>query len=160
MVRYCTRWRKFLQEIYPFYNGIAFNLNKLETVFELDECEEELETVDLKGVEDELLKKNEEQKEREDELEYITKDAVRKHQTDTSGTSLLLPENIECKIKTRLRNKKEAPCLILAPGEDQIPCSILKEKHPFVRHFPSLFPDGKGGLHDEDRKRKIEVVVK
>jgi hypothetical protein len=69
--------------------------------------------------------------------------------------SLLIPENIEEKVKTKARNKKEKSGLILAPGEDQIPRNILKEKHPFVLHYPCLFPDGKGGLHDEDREKKV-----
>ena len=36
-----------------------------------------------------------------------------------------------------------------------IPRNILKEKHPFVLLYPSLFPDGHGGLHDESRKIKL-----
>jgi hypothetical protein len=39
--------------------------------------------------------------------------------------------------------------------EGQVPANILREKHPFVLHFPCLFPDGRGGLHDENRKFKI-----
>ena len=45
--------------------------------------------------------------------------------------------------------------LTFAPGEGQTPQNILREEHPFVLHFPCLFPDGKGGLHDPERKIKI-----
>ena len=45
--------------------------------------------------------------------------------------------------------------MVFAPGEGQIPTNILREKHPFVLHFPILFPNGKWGLHDDERKFKI-----
>jgi hypothetical protein len=54
-----------------------------------------------------------------------------------------------------LRNKNKENGLVLAPGEDQIPRNILKEKHPFVLHYPCLFPDSKGGLHDTSRTKKL-----
>ena len=47
--------------------------------------------------------------------------------------------------------------MTLAPGEDQKPRSILKEKHPFALHFPCLFPDGKCGLHDESRTLNLTL---
>ena len=92
-----------------------------------------------------------------EEIEYTTTDAVRKHQTKTSASTFLLQENIERTVKTKLRGEKKKPSLILAPGENQVPQNILKEKYPFVQMYPYLFPDGKGGLHDEDRKRKITL---
>ena len=77
----------------------------------------------------------EEEVEREEkDIHDIEKDPIWKHQTDITSDSslLLLSENIEAKVKTKLRNKIDKNSLILAPGEDQIRRNILKDKHPFV----------------------------
>ena len=66
-----------------------------------------------------------------------------------------MPENIPSKINAKSKENKETEKFVFAPGEGQVPVNILREKHPFVQQFPSLFPTGKGGLHDEDRKEKI-----
>ena len=148
---------RFLIGKYPFYEDIRFNMHKLDSIFDkiMDDCEEDIVEVDLSNVEDELIKEHtEEEACAEEDLNYIENDPVRKHQTCTSETSLLLPENIEASVKTKLKDKKETG-LVVAPGEDQIPKNILKEKHPFVLHFPCLFPDGNGGLHDPSRIKKI-----
>ena len=42
----------------------------------------------------------------------------------------------------------------VAPGEGQIPSSVLKDKDVDIKTFPHLFPDGKYGMF-ADRKRKI-----
>ena len=118
----------------------------------MDDCEEAVEEGGLEQVEDNIV---EEDFEEVEDAEYVEKDAVRKHQTGTSESSMLLPENIESKVRTNTKNGKEMGGLILAPGENQVPRNILREKHPFVLHYPSLFPDGKGGLHDPDREKKI-----
>ena len=148
------RWFNFLKQIYPFYEDEQMDEGKIDRIF--DDCEEELE-MDEEGdfveVQDSILQDGVE--EEAEETEYITKDPVRKNQTETSQSSMLLPENIEKEARIKPRNRKEGEGLILAPGEDQIPRNILMEKNPFVLHFPSLFPDGKGGLHDPERKRKI-----
>ena len=145
----------FLIGKYPFYEDVRFNLHKLDNILEKlkDDCEEDMEMGDLVNVGDTIVE--EDSAEIETEVQYIEQDAVRKHQTDTSDTSLLLPENIESKVRTKLKNKSDKNSLVLAPGEDQIPRNILKEKHPFVLHYPCLFPDGKGGLHDTSRKNKL-----
>ena len=145
---------------YPFYENVKFNMYKVDNIFDKlrDECEEELEPPNLEIVEDKIEKDGSRdvfELEEAQETEYIENDPVRKNQTETSQVSLLIPENIEEKVKTKPGNKKEKGGLILAPGEDQIPRNILKEKHPFVLHYPCLFPDGKGGLHDEDREKKV-----
>ena len=135
-----------------------FNLHKVDNIFDrlTDDIEENIEEGDLVKVGDEIAEEDRDEKESEEkDIQYIEKDPVRKHQTNTSDTSLLLPENIEAKVKTKLRNKNDKCGLILAPGEDQIPRNILKEKHPFVLHYPCLFPDGKGGLHDASRQKKL-----
>jgi hypothetical protein len=148
----------FLIGKYPFYEDIRFNLHKLDNILDKlkDDCEEDMEEAKLMNVGDTIVEEDSGDIENEEtEIQYIEQDPVRKHQTDTSDTSLLLPENIESKVRTKLKSKNDKNSLILAPGEDQIPRNILKEKHPFVLHYPCLFPDGKGGLHDTSRKKKL-----
>ena len=140
----------------PFYIDVNIDARKL------DVCEETMETGDHQEVNDEITEEKEDSSKIIDELEkeeeeYIKTDAVRKHQTETSAATFLLPENIERTVKTKLRGNKKQPRLILAPGENQVPQNILKEKHPFVQMYPYLFPDGKGGLHDEMRKKKLTL---
>ena len=148
----------FLIGKYPFYEDIKFNLHKVDNIFDRlkDDIEEDIEEAELVNVGDKILDEDaEEMHSEEAEIHYIEKDPIRKHQTETSVSSLLLPENIETKVKTKLRNRIDKNSLVLAPGEDQTPRNILKEKHPFVLHFPCLFPDGKGGLHDTSRPKKL-----
>ena len=148
---------KFLIGKYPFYEDIQFNMHKVDNIWNkvIDDCEEDLEDGGPIKVKDEFVEDCIEQTADLEEAEWIEKDPVRKHQTETSKTSFLLPENIEANVKTKQKNKKGDSGVILAPGEDQIPKSILREKHPFVLHYPCLFPDGKGGLHDTSRPKKI-----
>ena len=97
------------------------------------------------------------QEEENEEENYNKNDAVKKFQTDVSSSSFLMPENIPSKINAKKKSKegKETEKFVFAPGEGMVPINILREKHPFVQQFPSLFPTGKGGLHDEDREEKI-----
>ena len=134
--------------------NLTLNRQKLYSLgsLVLDDCEEEMEEGGPEEVEDNIV---EEDPEEVAEAEYVEKDAVRKHQTDTGVRSMMLPENIESKVKTKSKGSKERGGLILAPGEDQVPRNILREKNPFVLHYPCLFPDGKGGLHDPEREKKI-----
>ena len=142
---------------YPPYEELdllTFDLQKLYSLGPLfmDDCEEEMGEGGLEEVEDNIV---EEDPEEVAEAEYAEKDAVRKNQTDTGVSSMMLPENIESKVKTKPKGSKEQGGLILAPGEDQVPRNILREKNPFVLHFPCLFSDGKSGLHDPNREKKI-----
>ena len=151
---------KFLIGKYPFYKDVMFNMHKLDTILDklTDDCEEDMEVGELMTVKDTIMEDDTEDiadAGEEEDVKYIENDPVRKQQTETSETSLLLPEDIEANVKTKPRNDKEKSGLILAPGEDQIPRNILKEKHPFVLHYPCLFPDGTGGLHDTSRKKKL-----
>ena len=147
---------RFLCTMYPPYKdeGLVLDTEKLHSLgsLVLDDCEEEMLEGGLTEVEDTIM---EEDPEEQAEAEYVEMDAVRKHQTDTGESTMMLPENIERLVKTQPRKSKEQSGLILAPGEDQVPRNILREKNPFVLHYPSLFPDGKGGLHDPERKKKI-----
>ena len=79
---------------------------------------------------------------------------MQKYQTEVGDSFLLLPENIEKDAVVKGKKQKEQGGLVFAPAEDQIPQSILKENNPFVLYFPSMFPDGKGGLHDPVRNKK------
>ena len=141
---------------YPPYEEINFDMHKLDSLLdrEMDDCEEEMEVGGSEQVQDAI---DDDDAEEVAHIEYVENDAVRKQQTDTSESSMLLPENIESQVKTKSKNAKEQSGLILAPGEDQIPRNILREKNPFVLHFPTLFPDGKGGLHDLDREKKLST---
>jgi hypothetical protein len=105
----------FLIGKYPFYEDVMFNLHKIDNIFDRlkDDIEENIEGADLVKIGDEIAEEDSEEiVSEENDVQYIEKDPIRKHQTDTSYTSLLLPENIEAKVKTKLRNKKEKSGLI------------------------------------------------
>ena len=148
----------YLAGIYPFYEPMRFDLEKINNLEDLcnDEIEEELDqNINLKEPRDEIsMEENEAAMEDIEERNYQENDAVKKNQTDVSESYFLLPENLpgEISYKSKMNNNKS---LIFAPGEDQIPVNILRERHPFVLHFPVLFPNGRWGLHDVERKIKI-----
>ena len=149
----------FLCDKYPFYEGFDFDLEKLRNIEDtfLDACEETLESESFSMIRDEILDiEDAALTEDKEEFEYITKDAVKKNQSNIGDSYFLVPENIPINVAKKPKNTDDsADLLTVAPGEGQRPSNILKEKHPFVLHFPCLFPDGKGGLHDENRKMKI-----
>ena len=113
---------RFLCTIYPPYKdeGLVLDTEKLHSLgsLVLDDCEEEMQEGGLTEVEDTIM---EEDPEEQAEAEYVQMDAVRKHQTDTGESTMMLPENIERLVKTQPRKSKEQSGLILAPGEDQVP---------------------------------------
>jgi hypothetical protein len=142
----------YLLDKYPFYEGLNFDEGKIEELIKKikDECEEDLDTVHFEDVHDVLEDSEKElDMEENEEADYLQNNPVKKNQTDVSISSFLIPENVEATITTKEKSDKT---FVFAPGEGQIPRDILKEKHPFVLHFPWLFPDGRGGLHDTDRK--------
>ena len=147
----------FLCGHYPFYEGFDFDLQKLQSIKEefFDECEEDLESEPLATVRDEIVEDIENTATSEDaeELEYIKKDPVKRNQSNIGSSYFLAHESLPGEV---LKNRHdEEKSVTVAPGEGQIPANILREKHPFVLHFPCLFPDGRGGLHDEKRKIKL-----
>ena len=85
-----------------------------------------------------------------DDVEYRTKDPVRKHQFDYDKTTCLAPRFPEA-IPGNAR-----PELNFAPGEGKIPTSILSEEDWDINSFPNLHPSGKNGLH---HTRKIEGLT-
>ena len=99
---------------YPFYDNVEFDLGKLDNMLDnlLDDCEEELDNVDMPqevfdtiDEENDVVptplrtSKNEKNKEDEntelvppeevEDVEYIEKDPVRKHQTEVSNVSYI-----------------------------------------------------------------------
>jgi hypothetical protein len=145
----------FLCGKYPFYDGFNFDLEKLKRIEEhfFDDCEEDLESESLGTVQDEILE-NEDNVLGDDaeELEYMEKDPVKKNQSNIGCSYFLTPENLPSEVLKK--DNKEKVSVTIAPGEGQVPSNILKEKHPFVLHFPCLFPDRRGGLHDEIPENK------
>jgi hypothetical protein len=148
----------YLADKYPFYEPIRVDLEKIDNLDLMcnDEIEEDFgENFPLHEPNDEMLiEEKEAESEDIQEKEYQEKDAVKKNQTEVSSSYFLLPEDLPGEISYKSRNKKN-DSLVFAPGEGQIPVNILREKHPFVKHFPILFPNGKWGLHDEEREIKI-----
>ena len=47
---------------------------------------------------------------------------------------------------------------VIAPGQRKKLSNFLVEENHDINAFPDLFPDGKAGLHDKSRKRKISPV--
>ena len=124
----------------------------------LEECEEDIGNTEYGEIQDNICIDEAEDAELE-EMIFIKEDAVRKNQTAVSSSTFLMPENLEGKIKPKKKKSKESllskESLIFAPDEGQTPQNILRELHPFVLHFPCLFPDGKFGLNDPERQVKI-----
>ena len=82
-----------------------------------------------------------------DDLEYRTKDPVRKHQFDYDKTTCMAPEFREAIPGSSDQELK------FAPGEGKIPTNILSEEDWDINSFPNLHPTGTNGLH---QNRKIE----
>ena len=122
----------------------------------MDECEENLESESFKEIQDEIMDiENTAILEDKEELEYITEDPVNSNQSNIGNSYFLVSENMPGEISKKAKKEESCGAFTIAPGEGQRPSNILTERHPFVLHFPCLFPDGKGGLHDESRKFKI-----
>ena len=91
------------------------------------------------------------------------------HQITTKGnsfnqTTMLTPQDpastvivneTQTTIRKKLKRSKNAPIYEIAPGEGKIPEEWLREPTFDIDAFPHLFPDGKYGLHYEERPRKI-----
>ena len=105
---------KFLIGKYPFYKDVHFNMHKINTNLdnETDDCEEDLIECGCSEVKDNIIEDIDE--EIAEEIDYIENDAVRKYQSETSNSSLLLPENIEANVKTKPKKNKNAKLSISA----------------------------------------------
>ena len=129
---------------YPFYDGLTFDndkINQLKVAF-IDDDENEMEEIldfdDI--VEDEDKNKNDEDenknknKKYEDDVDfeeteeenYNKNDAVKKHQTDVSSSSFLIPENLASFItaKKKKENDEQTEEVVFAPGEGQVPVKL------------------------------------
>ena len=115
----------------------------------LDSCKNKYQFEDEVDIEE---KKDSEQPDDEtddekDEIEYQTKDPVRKHQFDYDKTTCMAP-----KFPEAIPGGSGSE-LNFAPGEGKIPTSILSEEDWDINSFPNLHPTGSNGLHEN---RKIE----
>ena len=151
---------EYLQNIYPPYKDFKFDFGKVlsETDhFEGDDNDEDdLITPTLTDDENDC-EDDDEFDPVEDENEedhYVKNDPVKSNQTEVSSSVFLLPENLESTI-SHTRNNDKTESFVFAPGEGQIPQSILREKDPFLLHYPILFPNGRWSLNDEEREVKI-----
>ena len=80
----------------------------------------------------------------QDEIDYQTKDPVRKHQFSYNKTVVMTDTNPEDRAVT------------LAPGEDQTPEHVLSSHDWDIKAFPCLNnPDGSNGLSDPTRPEKL-----
>ena len=155
---------EYLRYRYPHYEGLEFDYEKIQklTVQFIDDDEENQECESILDIDDVVENEDPEngkddfdpEDDEKEERNYVENDPVKKHQTEVSSSTFLIPENMESSVTSKSK-KHTNEGLVLAPGENQIPKNILREKNPFVLHFPILFPDGKGGLHDPDREQKI-----
>ena len=93
---------------------------------------------------DELESLSDEEKE---DLEYRTKDVIRKYQFDYDKTTCMIPKFPETV------SEKVVESISFAPGEGKIPSNILKEEEWDIKSFPCLHPSGKNGLH---QKREVK----
>ena len=91
---------------------------------------------------------SEEDRELLDEIEYITKDPVRKFQFDYDRSVCLVDKFPEAAVSD---NPTE---ISFAPGEGKVPENILMTDKWDIDAFPMKHPDGKNGLN-EDRIRKL-----
>ena len=91
--------------------------------------------------EDEIDNETDSETEQEKEdLEYRTKDPVRKQQFDYDQSTCMtrrFPEAIP-----------DNDMMAFAPGEGKVPTNILKEEDWDVKAFPNLHPTGTNGLHE------------
>ena len=119
---------------------------------EIDEINENLESCqDMFQPEDEVkVESDSETDEESEDIEYRTKDPVKKHQFDYDITSCMIPKFPEA-IPQNTQQE-----LNFAPGEGKIPTNILKEDDWDVKSFPNLLPSGRNGLH---QKRVIKGLT-
>ena len=103
----------YLIGIYPFYEGLSFDtdkINHLKVSFIDDDENEVEEIIDFDDIfEEEDCNNEDKNKNYEDDVEfeeteeenYNKNDAVKKYQTDVSSSSFLIPENLASFISTK-----------------------------------------------------------
>ena len=163
------RLREAGNPYYRFYDDYQSYKNKCKTddpvghdiMFKVDEEQEDevFEKLDLgnyfelsDNVDKEMDDGEEMGDDEKDEIEYLTKDAVRKWQFDYNKSLCL--SNKYPEITTARQN--DIPIIQIAPGEGKVPRDIMKEKDWDIKAFPHLNnPDGKNG---KDQERKVKLT--
>ena len=95
----------------------------------------------------------------EEYQEYTKTDPIKKFQFDYDEHVALTREDPTAVFDANKLTKKNYPAATnnfvnVAPGEGQIPVSVLKEKEWDIKTYPHLYPDGKYGM-SADRKVKL-----
>ena len=94
-------------------------------------------------LEEEII--NEIHSENEEEEEFHDKDNIKKNQFDYDQNTCMASKFPEAGLQREIS---------VAPGEGQIPTSILRDKQWDINSFPQLFPSGNNGMF-QDRKITI-----
>ena len=127
----------------------------------LEDDDVDIDNIDETAEDQDGLKsdgKDESDQEEKEEIEYRTKDPVRKFQFDYD-TSVGMSDNCpEVRVDTvpQQQTQDSDNTHAVAPGEGKIPSSLLQDTNWDVQAFPHLFKDGKNGLHDESRERTLQ----
>ena len=122
----------------------------LANYFELsDHIEKETDKEEDKGNEE---KEEEKEADEKEEIEYLTKDAVRKWQFDYNKSLCLTNKYPE----VTAAGNNDIPIIQIAPGEGKKPRDIMKDKDWDIKAFPHLNnPDGKNG---KDHEREVKLT--
>ena len=81
-----------------------------------------------------------------DEEEFQLNDTIKKYQFDYDQSTCMAQKFPEAGLQRQFS---------IAPGEGQVPTSILKDKQWDINSFPQLFPSGKNGMF---HNRKIPLT--
>ena len=86
-----------------------------------------------------------------EEITYLTKDPIRKHQFDHNRNTCMTNNYPEMFIDENGRRIESNAAFSFAPAEGNYPANILDEEDWDIRSWPALHPDGRYGLHHERR---------
>ena len=81
-----------------------------------------------------------------DDIEYRTKDTIRKFQFNSKTESLLthqFPETTVTSGTTSTNVHSGTTSFEIAPGEGKVPTNIMRDKDWDVKAFPTLYPNAK-----------------
>ena len=138
-----------------------------DVIFPNDELEEEVEmmpTLNVQSLKDETAQElltssksdneydtaNNDDEDLKDELEYITKDPIRKYQFTYNKSLCMSHKYPEVNVEDPTKD------IELAPGEGKFPNDIMLEKDWDVKAYPHLHnPDGSNG---KDQERKVRLT--
>ena len=122
-------------------------------LFGSDEVLEELETLEIDGLQKNVIDEIDEESEvLNDELYYKENDPVAKFQFDYDRPTFLTEKYPEVVVAEESTGQE----LCFAPGEGRYPSDILLDKSWDINAFPMLHPNGKFGLND---RREITVKL-